>query len=422
MAKREIGTEEFISDDTHWILRTGNLMFLVIIVLFLACSFFIRYPDVIRGSMKLLSRNAPKLVVAPTDGKLVKLFVTNEMEVMDGQVLAYLQSTGRHEQVLALEKWILCIEPYIIRDSFGVLSTHPLPVYNALGELQPAYQAFQNVFKETEALLPLGYYEQRKNALVRELDFIDATQRNRQEQDSLLHEDYKLQKTEYDVNEILSREKVIDLMELNRNKSKAIGKEEVLRQMDAQLIAGSVDRHNKEREIAEFLKFKADQRQKFKSELFNLKSRVGEWKRQYVLVAPEKGKVLFISLPEENQFLEKGEELFFIQPAQSLYYGQLSVAQTGLGKIKSGQPVVIRVESYPSDEFGYLRGTVGYISSIPTGRDSFLIRVDLTGGLNTNMGAHIVFKNSLRAQAEVITDDRKLADRLLGQLADKIRF
>jgi HlyD family secretion protein len=53
---------------------------------------------------------------------------------------------------------------------------------------------------------------------------------------------------------------------------------------------------------------------------------------------------------------------------------------------------------------------------MPGRRDSFLLKVNLPQGLRTNYDKEIFFRNNLSAQGEIITDDRKLFDRLLGQL------
>jgi len=77
---------------------------------------------------------------------------------------------------------------------------------------------------------------------------------------------------------------------------------------------------------------------------------------------------------------------------------------------------MLKVESYPSNEFGYLTGSIGYISNMPGKTDSFLIRVDLPKDLRTNYGKNIFFRNNLFATAEIITDDRRLSDRFIGEL------
>ncbi|HEY6900770.1 MAG TPA: HlyD family efflux transporter periplasmic adaptor subunit, partial [Puia sp.] len=408
--------------DTHWILRTGNIALLGVLIALLSATCFVRYPDIINGSLKLAAINAPKLVTAKTDGKIQKLLITNEMQVGQGQYLGFMQSTAQYPQVLELEHWIASVESHINRGSFDILTSSGLPLLNNLGEIQPAYQEFENIWKETQQLFPKGYYRQKQETLLKDLGYIDSLRDNQWQQHFLLQEDYDLQQTEYRNNESLARDKVIASLELNQNKSKLIGKEEMLRQSDARLINSNIDRLNKEKEIGDLKKFDADQRQKFRSGLFNLKSKIEEWESQYAIIAPESGKILYTAFLEENQWIDKGQELLYVEPPQSKYYGQLLVPQSGLGKIRIGQKVLIRMQSYPSEEFGYLKGAISYISNIPSAKDSFLIRVDLPAGMRTNTGKNIFFRNSLVASAEVITDDRRLVQRILGPLSNIFRF
>ncbi len=342
----------------------------------------------------------------------------NEQEVKQGQPLAFLQSTANHQQVLALEEWVKEVEPFIINDSFEILFIDPLPAFNQLGEIQTAYQDFQNTTKETLQIFFNGYYQQKKKALLKDLAYLSSLQNNNKKQLQLMQQDFELQQQEYHANESLAKDKVIAPLELNQNKSKVIGKEQSLEQANSQIINNDLSEHGKRKEILDLQKYVIDQKQKFRSELFNLKSKIEEWEQQYVIIAPEKGKVLFSSFFEENQLLSMGQEMFYVQPPGVSYYGQLMAPQSGLGKIKPGQKVLIRVESYPSTEFGYITGKVSYISNIPTAKDSFLIRIDLPYGMETNYHAKIRFRNNLAAEAEVITDNRRLFDRFVGQLRD----
>ncbi len=410
--------QELIGYRPHWIIRKGNALFFFILLLLLAFTWFIKYPDIIKGSMKLVAINAPKLVVSKADGKLEKLLVDNEQDVKQGQQLAFLQSTAKHEQVIALQKWINEVEPFIIKDSFEILLTDPLPIFDQLGEIQTVYQDFQNVQKETLQILSNGYYQQKRKALLKDNYYLSSIKTNENEQFKLIKQDYELQQIEYKANESLAEDKVIAPLELNQNKSKLINKEQSIQQAKAQIINNDMASLNKRKEIMDLEKYVIDQEQKFRSEFFDLKSKTEAWFQQYIVVAPQAGKVLFISFLQDNQLLATDQELFYIQPEQSQYYGQMTVSQTGFGKIKTGQKVLIRVESYPSSEFGYLYGDVNYISDIPTVRDSFLIKVNLQEGLQTNYNKTIFFRNNLAASAEIMTDNRRLLDRFLGQLRD----
>lgn len=412
---------EIITFKPHWIIRNGNTFLFIALMLFLSFTWFIQYPDIIRGSIKLVAVNAPKLVITKTEGKLERLLVSNEQIVEQEQMLAFLQSTAVHEQVLALQRWVHETEPIIAKDSFEILLAHPLPFYDKLGEIQPTYQDFQNVQKETLQILTSGYYWKKKNALLKDNSYLSTIRRDEHEQLKLIRQDYELQQTQYKANETLTKARITAPVELNQSKNKVISKEQSVQQANAQLINNDIVSHNKQKEITELEKIVGDQKQKFRSGLFNLKNKIEAWTLQYIVVAPQAGKVLFTSFLQQNQLLNLGQELFYIQPPQNQYYGQMMVPQTGLGKIKKGQKVLVRMESYPSNEFGYLVGTVNFISNIPTVKDSFLISVSLENGLRTNYNKVISFRNNLSAQGEVMTNNRRLFDRFLGQLREIVR-
>lgn len=429
MPTRDLSPDQLLSDDVqeiighrpHWIVRSGNIIFMLVLLSFLAFTSVIDYPDVIKGSMRLVAVNAPVLLVAKKAGKLQRLLVTNDQEVRKGQPLAFLQSTGDHTQVLALLRRLDQIEPVIMEGDFSILPTGPLPTYNNLGELQPLYQDFQNSLKETIQILAGGYYSRKEQMLHKDLEYLSDIEDNRQRQEQIVQEDYNLQKHEYAANESLAKDKIIAPLELAQNRSKMLGKDQALRQIAASIINDSINVQNKRKEIMDLGKYVADQRQKFLSAFLTLKSNVEEWVQEHVLIAPEAGKVLYISFLEENQLLSNEQEMFYIQPKQSFYYGQMLLSQIGLGKIRKDQRVLVKVESYPSSEFGYLIGSIAYVSNIPTVKDSFLIKVVFKDGLHTNYNKTIYFRNNLAAQAEVQTDNRKLLDRFWGQLKDITR-
>lgn len=297
---------------------------------------------------------------------------------------------------------------------------HPFPPLNNLGELQTGYEEFYKVQSETQQLLANGYYQQKKKALQKDIDYLRSISANAQQQEQLLYKEYELQKIEFKARESLAKDKVIAPLEFNQDKEKMLLKQQGLEQMKAQIINNNISDHNKQKEVLYLQKYFSDQEQQFRSALLTLKSKVEEWMQQYIVVAPEEGKLLFVSFLLENQLLAAGQELFYIQPMQSSYYGEMLVAQNGLGKVRTGQSIIIKIQSYPSNEFGYLRGMVAYIANMPGKRDSFSIKVNLPQGLKTNYGKTIVFRNNLLAYAEIITDNRRLVDRFWGQLKEMI--
>jgi len=416
--------EELISDEVHevmshrphWMIRKGNTVFFLVLMSLLVLTWFIRYPDMINGSARLVALHAPKLVSAKTGGKLMQLFITNEQQVQAGQPLGYMENTAQYNEVLQLQQWIEQALQAAQNNSYDILINHPLPPLYNLGELQSSYQTFQNELIETKQILASGYYQKKKAALQKDLQYLSALKHNTGQQQKLLAQDRQLQQKEYSAYESLAKDKVIAPLELNQYKSKLIAKDQSLQQINAQLTNSNLASHSKEKELLDLQKTILDQQQKFRSSLLVLKSEIEKWAQQYVLTAPENGKLLFVSPLQENELITAGQELFYIQPAATRIYAQLMAAQKGLGKVKAGQKVLLKVESYPSEEYGYLPGVVHYISNLPTRRDSFMVQVDLPQGLKTNYGKEFFFRNELSAQASIVTDNRKLFDRLPKQL------
>jgi len=421
--------QQILSDDVQdivtykpaWVIRKGNFVFLLILLLLLSLAFIIRYPDMVPASVRIAALNAPKMLTAKTEGRLEKLFVKNGDQVKKGQFLAFLQSTAKHEQVIKLQQWIAKTEPFAEAGDIGIILSNPLPVLNELGELQAAYQDFQNNMLETKALLCNGYYQKKKQAIVADIRFQNLLKQNLDSQANLQQQDFVLQKIQHDANEKLVKDKVIAPLEYNREKSKLLAKKESLEQMSTQLINNDVAQHDKNKELLDLQKFADDQKQKYRSELLKLKSSITEWEQNYIVVSPEDGKLEFSSFLQENQLVSNGQELFFIQPAVSRYYAEMKAGQRNFGKVQNGQKVIISLDGYPSAEFGSLYGRITYIANIPSARDSFLIKVELPDGMRTSYDREIFFRNNLSASAEIMTDEKRLISKLFGQFKEMIK-
>ena len=370
----------------------------------------------VNGSVRLVAQNAPRLLTAKVGGKLQKLLVSNEQLVEKDQPLAWLQSTGNYHEIRTLQQWTAGALPAAAAQNFDQLKQSPLPYLADLGELQTAYQEFQIVLQESIQLLTGGYYQRKKAALQQDAAYLNSLQQQTLKQQELVMQDYELQQTEYRAKETLAQEKVIAPLELNTEKSKLLAKKQSIEQVRSQVVNNSLATHGKEKELMDLDKQVIDQRQRYQSALYTLKSKIEDWLQQYVITAPEKGKVLFATTLQENQMLQVGQELFYVEPIQTTYYAEMMTAQKGLGKIKDGQTVIIKADSYPSEEFGYLKGQVLHIAAIATRTDSFLIKVELPQGLQTNYGKTLYFRNNLYATGEIHTDNRRLLHRLLAKL------
>lgn len=79
----------------------------------------------------------------------------------------------------------------------------------------------------------------------------------------------------------------------------------------------------------------------------------------------------------------------------------------------------LKVNPYPYEEFGYIRGKLEYISSVSTD-SGFLGNVVLRNGLTTVRDRKIQFRNGLQAQAVIITEQMRLMQRFYYNTIKKV--
>ena len=149
---------------------------------------------------------------------------------------------------------------------------------------------------------------------------------------------------------------------------------------------------------------------------YQLKKALKDWELNYVLRASIGGKVSFLQLWAENQFVNAGENVFAVIPNnESGYIGKVKAQSLNSGKIKLGQNVNIRLANFPDREFGMLLGKIKNISLTPDKDGNLLIDVSLPHGLATTYKKQITFQQEMSGSAEIITEDLRLIERILYQ-------
>ena len=407
---------EIISTRPAWIVRHGIALFFVIIGLLCTLSFFIQYPDIVKAPVRIVGNSLPKQVLSKADGKLVVSYANENNQVKEGMLLGIIQSSADYKQVLLLEQWIerqLQKQERSANARFNRLET--LPVLNALGDIQKNYQDLQLQIYQLGLSMPKGYFEQKKQTIAKELSSIEALNQNAQQQKQLIEQDLQMQQQLLNINEGLVKEKVIAKLDLNKDKSVVIAKQQQLVQVDANTINQNSSSIAKQKELIELAKTTNDIQQNFITALLNTKTAITEWKNRYMIIATETGKLQLASYFQTNSWIKSGQELFYIIPAQPSYFAEVLASQQNFGKIKQGQEVHIALNSYQRNEFGVLKGTIENIPSVPYRDSAFLIRVQLSKGLITNYHKPIIFTNNLSGTADIITEDATLSERLLYQ-------
>ncbi len=395
--------QEIIAKVPNWILRWGISLILFVIIIIFAISYFIKYPDVVVTNLKLTSPNTPNAIISKIDGKLMRLFVSDKTLVKKDQILAYLESTAVHDEVLTLEKNL---------ENANV-------TYQNLGELQMAYQTYNQALIQYISYKNEKYLLKRKAFLDVDLKNLKNLYQNLNEQSQIQKEDFKLAENELQMHKKLLNQKVIAPLEYSREESKYLAKKIPLKNLESALISNSTAQTDKQKEILELVKTISEQKNIFDQAKLTFKSAIKAWKQKYVIEATTNGQLQFAGLIQEKMTVSNNQPIFYISSSNDNYFGSILIPQQNFGKVKIDQNVIIKFNSYPYQEFGMIEGQIKSIAEIPTlinNTEFYLANVTFNKGLITNFNKKIIFREGMVASAEIITEDLRLIDRLFYQI------
>ena len=405
--------QEILGTPPGWLVRWGSSIAFAVVVGFGWVSYLIRYPDKVISDIKVTSMDPPRRIRAENSLNISKILINNEDTVKTNQTLITFNAKGNFEDVLLLDKYITNLES--INDS-TLLYFNP-PRRLILGELQESLYDF---FEKQEALrqfigskfddLDVQQLKLEMNNLRRAIQIDQLAMENLEEEMSIVNKRYDKQKQ--GVKEFVLAPKVLDqtkekVLRLERERQvqeSAIRNKEFQIQSIQNRING-VTQTNFEGQMAA---------QKDLEDSFNnLVNQIEDWKKSYTISSPIDGIAL---IPNENvkdnAYVTKDQVLLHIIPFnQGDVIGKINLQLSGSGKVREGQVVIVKFESYPFQEFGAVKGKITWKGSIPT-NNSIPVKVHFPRGLITTMGRSIEPNQEMVGIAEIITADKRFIERI----------
>lgn len=404
--------QDIISTPPAWLLRWGILLFFVILLMIVGSSALIRYPDIVKTQLKISSLNSPKPIVSKVSGRLVAILVQEDQLVDSGQALAYLESTADHEQVLYLLKELKSMQENFFNKQETSLTPLNAPRNLQLGELQGSYQTFYQSYLTYKASIEDGLYLKNKVFLQKDLSDILRQKQFLLVQKELQEKQYHLATEEYKMHETLFKERVEAQSELRKQESSLLSSQSTLQQTTSSLLNNNMSYSAKEKEIAVLDNQIRDEQSKFIQAFNSLISEMEDWKNKYVLSACPKGKVSFAGVIQKNQFINANQEVFYINPGNANFLGEMAIPQDNMGKVKTGQEVLVKLKSYPYEEYGILEGRINYIADLPYKDSVFISRVNFANTKFPRLKKPVSLKIGMLADAEIIIEDASLLTRI----------
>jgi len=147
-----------------------------------------------------------------------------------------------------------------------------------------------------------------------------------------------------------------------------------------------------------------------------LKKELHDWREQYLSIADMDGQVIYSETLTDFNYIQKGNKIMTLLPTKKeQIIGFLQVPLSGYSKVEVGQPVQVRLDNYPFQEFGIIHGEVMERSSIPEG-ERYVVTVSFPKGLRSSYDLDFQFKQRMEGYAAIITNRISIWQRLRDQI------
>ena len=411
------GAHEFLGRAPHWMVRSGLSLLAAMLVLFLALGVIIKYPDTITGRITITGTQPVGEVVARQSGRLAQLRVGEGQRVAKGNILATIESSTQADLAFRLAGKLAQLDV----STFGGARMPDIAfkAEEGLGKLQTAYASFLNSYNQLRSLIADDYAEKAGALLGEELEGRRAQIASLRGQAAISRREIELAREKFARNQSLFNSKLLSAAQLQDEEIIFLGQQRAEAAAQRALTDAQIDASRMEKEIRDLEHERSEAlrlaRQQLRADFNRLRGEIDVWEADYVLRAPADGVVAFYDFWSDQQFVAAGKQVFLVVPETTQLIGRLPVREGGVGKIRAGQAVRVRLDDFPYKEFGIVTGRVQSVSMVA--RDGTnLVLVDLPHPLVTSFHRTIEFRQEMAGEGSVVTEDMRLIGRVLHEV------
>ncbi len=414
--------QEILSNPPSWMTRWGITLVFFIILLIIGASCIVEYPDVVTSKITITTEVPVEKIEAKTSGRIVKILVQDQQQVKNGQILAVIENTANFDDFLQLKSIIDTLQLDYKSFEFPIEKTEHL----SLGELDQDYALFEKSYIDFVLNKNLKPYAMETLSGQRTLSELNSRIQVLRMQRELEKRELEVRKQDLERTKLLFNKGVISKVELE---NKELGYLQARRNYENTRINMSQiqeSKNNTRRSIQGSNINKIQNETKYLKEVISsykqLKRALKQWEQNYLLIASIDGKVSFQKFWGENQFVKSGDDVLSILPKASALVGKITTSAINTGKIKPDQNVLIKLDSYPYQEFGMINGEVISMSLSPDNEGNYYVEVDLSKNLKTTYGKTLVFNREMRGTAGIVTEDLKVIERVFYQFRNIFKY
>jgi HlyD family secretion protein len=416
--------DEILTSMPGGLLRWGTTVVFCTLLVLLGISWFIAYPDVVKGRITITTPTPPVRLVARVGGEVAQVFAADGATVRAGQPVLLLRSPASYADVQALSASLAALESAL--GSGGPLPAMEMDRPLALGPLQTPFSALRQAYSDFRLARDEAFYAQRLAGARAQVSELERLRTQLQAQQALQEQQLALAGRARDRTRQMVAQRLAATIDADKAEDDYLQRSYAVENGRTSLINNEVQLNTQRAALLELEQRRSDEGARGMVALGNathaLRAAIGAWEQEHVLRSPVAGTVSFFRELSTNQFVAASEPLVAVIPAARGMVGRVTLSGLGAGKVVPGQRVIIRLDGYPYREYGTVEGRVTKISQLAFQKDArspevtYLADVSLPRGLSTSYNRALQFRQEMVGEADVVAEDLRLLERVFNNL------
>lgn len=415
--------QEILTNPPIWIVRWGITLIFLFTLIISVLAFIIKYPDFVTAKIVVTTKKPTQTIVARNSGQLSNIFIADRDTVSKGQKLAIIENLAEMEDVYMLKSVTDTLRFNRKNFEFPIELTTNLN----LGDLQNAYITFEKSYLDYFLLRDLQPYTNKIRGNQQSITEIRLRLVDQIKQKQLLEEEYVLAQTDMQRHEQLLDKGVISQQEYDNKKREFLQMQKSLGSMAISIsqmrqATSAANQSLRETKIGQV----EDDTRLLKNLVLSynvLKKGIRDWEYNYVLTSAIDGVVSFQEFWGVNQYVNASQVIYTIMPLDKAnLVGRLVLPAQNAGKVTVRQKVLVKLDNYPYQQYGMLVGKVENMSVSPDSEGNYFVYISLPEGTKTSYGQQLKFDQELLGNAEIITEDLSVAERIFYKFKDLFKY
>lgn len=399
------------------IIRWGLAIIFLIFVSIIVGSYFFQFKEIVSAPLIITTTNPPAPIISKASGRITHWFVSDGQTVERGNNIALIRNSTNIEDFYKAENIVLQLDSLKIRNN---LEKIVLPEKLALGELQDIYNQLYNNWNNYKDYIEYNFLPQKIGLLRQQMVKQEQHYQLTLQQQKMMEDELEISRKGLKRYESMLNKGGVSEVQIEEARGRVIQSERAFTSFIASVKTTEINLISQKRSLLELQEQHSKEIEQFEQNISDnirtLKNQFKNWRDNYLLTSPIKGTVTLTTFWSENHVVNAGERLATVVPNDSsLIICRAIVPSSGIGKVKIGQKVNIKLAGYPYMEHGMLTGEVSNVSLVPE-KEGYFVEISLNEGMMSSYSEQLKLVQEMDGTAEIIADEMRMIYRFINPL------